>query len=188
MIQFSRFSHINIVVDNMDKATAFYSKTFQAEPTVEFPHFKNRNFALSAGFMEKPDDVDVSIRYLQIPTEDNFTLELIEYHSPVGSQQIEWKQTHDLGGPRHVSLGVSNIDEAFEFVKSQPGVKMINESPDYKAHQIGPITDEQFALFDEHLDRDQATRHDIREMVKQIRYFYFLDPYGVQWEFEQKPS
>ncbi|KEQ16831.1 VOC family protein [Endozoicomonas numazuensis] len=63
-------SHINIVVDDIDRATRFYSEAFFAEPVLDFPHFKNRGFARSAGFLDQPDDVEVSIRFLKLPSQD----------------------------------------------------------------------------------------------------------------------
>ncbi len=188
MIRYTRFSHINIVVDDIEKATTFYCDTLMAQPTVEFPHFKNNNFARSAGFLENPENVDVSIRFLELPTEEKITLELMEYHTPSGNSDITFKKTNDMGGPRHIALGVSNIDEAFKYVKGMPGVRMINESPDYKPFQIDPVTDEEFSFFSDEIEDDHEVRLAVRNMVRQIRYFYFIDPYGIQWEFQQKPA
>ena len=189
MIHYAGLSHINIVVDNMEEASRFYRNTLHAQPAIEFPHFfRNRGFARSAGFLQEPCAVDVSIRFLILPTEDKLTLELMEYHSPRGSQAVAFKHTNDLGGPRHIALNVRNFDEAFEHVKSQPGVRLINESPEYKPFQIDPINNDEFSFFDDTLNENPEARQNIKDMIGQIRYFYFIDPYGVQWEFEQKPE
>lgn len=118
MIKYNRLSHVNIVVDDMGKAIEFYSNTLQAKPFLAFPRFRNAGFARSAGFLDNPESVCVSICFLKLPSSDEFSLELMEYHSPAGADVIHYKQTNDLGGPRHIALGVENIDEAFEHVKN----------------------------------------------------------------------
>ena len=185
MIQYSRLSHVNIVVDDMAKAIEFYSKTLQAKPFLEFPRFRNSGFARSAGFLDDPESVCVSICFMKLASTDEFSLELMEYHSPAGATDIYYKKTNDQGGPRHIALGVENIDEAFEHVKKQPGVRLINESPEYRPFTIDSIGDNEFLFFDEALNNDVHARLSVQDTVGRIRYFYFLDPYGVQWEFEQ---
>ncbi|WP_062260225.1 VOC family protein [Endozoicomonas arenosclerae] len=188
MIQFKQLSHINIVVDEIEEATRFYRETFFAEPFLDFPHFRNSGFARSAGFLDQPESVEVSIRFLILPSEDELKLELMQYHSPQGEQEIRFKKTNDLGGPRHVAMNVTEIDAAFEHIKKQPGVRLINSAPEYRPFRIDEISDNEFSFFDDELNKDPDSRQGVRKMVAGIRYFYFIDPYGVQWEFEQKPD
>lgn len=155
-------SHINIVVDDLDKATEFYGRTlgFQmacnADGAIDFPHYCSPAFARDAGFLD--GEVDVDVRFLRHP-QAGLCLELMRYHTPQGSQEITFHNTNDLGGPRHVALEVADILGVFEHLRKQPDVRMINPSPAY-----GPP--ENLALTG-------------------ISFFYWLDPYGVQWEMEQ---
>jgi len=76
-INFIKLSHINIIVDDIENGANYYKKLFNAEENIEFPHFKNTGFSKSAGFMLKPNQVDVTIRFLSIPSA-NITLELMQ--------------------------------------------------------------------------------------------------------------
>ena len=137
--------HINVVVPDLEEATRFYKTLFDASVEQTFPHFKNPGFARSAGFLEDPESVDVSIRFLKIPfgrSEDLF-LELFTFHNPAGRQEIMPRKTNDVGGPRHVCLRVTNIDEVFAHVKSVDGVHLINDSPEYRPFFISPISSRQ---------------------------------------------
>lgn len=184
MIKFQGLGHINVVVDDINAASQFYQTIFNAIPQQEFTRFKNIGFAKSAGFLENPDKVDVSIRFLEIPGANLF-LELMEYHSPRGNNPIKTKLTYDLGGPRHICLKVSNIDEAFNYLKKQDGVTMINTSNEYKPYKIDPIKSSDFIFFDSNKEKDEAAKQQVCDIVGQIRYFYFIDQYGIQWELEQ---
>ena len=185
MVKFKSLGHINIVVDDLDKATAFYHEALGAEPVQEFPHFRNVGFAKAAGFLDRPAEVDVSIRFLVLPTPESIHLELMEYHTPRGKKSVPFADTNDAGGPRHICLRVENIDEAFAHLKTCEGVRMVNPSADYKPYEIDAITPDQFRFFDPALEADAEGKSRVCDIVGGIRYFYFVDPYGVQWELEQ---
>ncbi len=133
-----------------------------------------------------PESVDVSIRFLKIPfgrSEDLF-LEPFTFHDPAGRQEITPRRTNDVGGPRHVCLRVTNIDEVFAHVKSLDGVHLINDSPEYRPFFISPIKPRAIEL--PGADRDTAgAKEAICEIVKGIRFFYAIDRYGIEWEFEE---
>jgi methylmalonyl-CoA/ethylmalonyl-CoA epimerase len=189
MFSFDSLGHINVVVRDLEEATRFYQELFNASVVQTFPHFKNVGFARSAGFLSEPESVDVSIRFLRIAlsrSEDLF-LELFVFHNPVGRQEIMPRKTNDLGGPRHVCLRVTNIDEVFAHVKSIDGVHLINESPEYRPYLISPIKPRAIELPD--ADRDTVdAKEKICEIVKEIRFFYAIDRYGIEWEFEEGHS
>jgi methylmalonyl-CoA/ethylmalonyl-CoA epimerase len=185
MIQYQGFGHINIVVDDVEQATDFYQRVLGATPAQHFPHFKNDGFAKSAGFMENPSEVDVCIRFLQIPTNPNpVFVELMQYHAPKGKDNRGLVRTNDLGGVKHIALRVANIDEAFDHVKKSANVKLISDHPDYKPFYISPIKIEDFYFFDPSAEANKVEKDKVCKIVGGIRYFYFVDPYGVQWEFE----
>jgi inosine-uridine nucleoside N-ribohydrolase/transcriptional regulator GlxA family with amidase domain/catechol 2,3-dioxygenase-like lactoylglutathione lyase family enzyme len=82
-------------------------------------------------------------------------VELMLYEFPKGDQEIHFRKTNDVGGIRHVALEVTDAVAAYHWLSRQEGVTLLADGPP--------------AL----LAPDPQT------------FFYFLDPYGVQWEFEQ---
>jgi methylmalonyl-CoA/ethylmalonyl-CoA epimerase len=186
MFSFDSLGHINVVVTDLEEATRFYQELFGASVEQTFPHFKNVGFARSAGFLEDAESVDVSIRFLKFSfkrSEDLF-LELFVFHCPPGRQEIMPRKTNDVGGPRHVCLRVTNIDEVFAHVKSITGVHLINESPEYRPYFISPIKPRAIELPEASRATDEA-KEAICEIVKGIRFFYAIDRYGIEWEFEE---
>lgn len=155
-------SHINVVVDDIEKATEFYARTLGFEPAsnddgeMYYCDVNMPSFANNAGFVGQ--EVIVDVRFLQHKGSGLY-LELMHYQSPIGNQEIEVKATNDLGGPRHIALEVANIEEAYSFLQAQADVSMINPSEEY-----GPP--EELTPFP-------------------IKFFYWIDPWGVQWEMEQ---
>jgi methylmalonyl-CoA/ethylmalonyl-CoA epimerase len=186
MFSFDSLGHINVVVTDLEEATRFYQELFGASVEQSFPHFKNVGFARSAGFLDDAESVDVSIRFLKFSlkrSEDLF-LELFVFHCPPGRQEITPRKTNDVGGPRHVCLRVTNIDEVFAHVKSIAGVHLINESPEYRPYFISPIKPRAIEL--PRISRETAeAKEAICEIVKGIRFFYAIDRYGIEWEFEE---
>jgi methylmalonyl-CoA/ethylmalonyl-CoA epimerase len=186
MFSFDSLGHINVVVTDLDEATRFYQELFGASVEQTFPHFKNVGFARSAGFLDNPESVEVSIRFLKFSlkrSEDLF-LELFVFHHPPGRQEIMPRKTNDMGGPRHVCLRVTNIDEVFAHVKSIAGVHLINESPEYRPYFISPIKPSAIELPGASPGAAEA-KEAISKIVKGIRFFYAIDRYGIEWEFEE---
>lgn len=188
MIEFESLGHINIVVKDIDNASAFYERAFGAVPFQEFSHFRNVGFARSAGFLEAPETVDVSIRFLRLPTPEGVILELMEYHHPAGVICCRNKVANGLNCVGHVAMRVKDIDAAFAHIKATEGVRMINPSDDYQPFKIDSIEPNEFRFFDPSMEANAAEKQAVCLIVGSIRYFYFLDPYGVQWEFEQGHS
>lgn len=155
-------SHINIVVDDVERAAEFYSRTLGFEQAYNKDGIMDyavtsHEFAVNAGFTD--GNVQVQVRFLTQPSARIY-LELMQYRNPKGSQKITFCKTNDLGGVRHVALEVASATETFNFLKLQPDVKMINESVNY-----GPP---------KYLPSDFT-----------LAFFYWLDPWGVQWEMEE---
>jgi maltose O-acetyltransferase len=175
--------HINIIVDDIDEALNFYQNLFGAETIHIFPHFKNIGFAKSAGFLDSPGEVDITMAYLKIPDIET-RIELFCFHHPEGNSSIQFKKTNDLGGIRHVCLQVDDINAAFELIKSCDGVTLINPSPEYKPNKIDKISTSQFQFFDAALEKNMTMKQKTADLVGETSFFYFIDKYGVQWEFE----
>jgi inosine-uridine nucleoside N-ribohydrolase/catechol 2,3-dioxygenase-like lactoylglutathione lyase family enzyme len=154
-------SHVNIVVDDLDKATEFYGRALgfmiacNKDGKINFPHYKSPAFAKDAGFLD--GEVDVDIRFLKHP-QAGLYLELMVYHYPEGSQKVPEFNINDMGGPRHVAMEVTDLAKVFEHLKEQPDVQMINPSPKY-----GPP---------------------LPLGKSDVAFFYWRDPYGVIWEME----
>ncbi len=155
-------SHLNIIVDDIEYATEFYRRTLgfvqahNGRGVMDYQGVTRDTFARDAGFLDGV--VNVDIRYLRHPTAGLY-IELMKYHAPVGAQEIIYRNTNDLGGIRHVALEVSDAEKVFYYLKHQPDVKMINGSEQYgPPEELSPL---------------------------KIKFFYWRDPWGVQWEMEE---
>ncbi|WP_394246491.1 nucleoside hydrolase [Vibrio profundi] len=161
-------SHLNIIVDDVEKATAFYQRTLGFEQAydesgeiMDYPRLTLASFAKDAGF--ENGKVDVDIRFLHHPNAGLY-LELMRYYDPVGDQNITIKNTNDMGGVRHTALEVSNIMEAFNYLKDQPGVELVRYPGEGAQDEVAgpPMVLSPFPM----------------------SFFYWRDQYGVQWEME----
>lgn len=184
MIRISGLGHINIVIENLKEGIDYYTNLFNCIPLQAFPNFKNEGFSLSAGFIENCNDVDVSICFLQIP-DTTVVLELMQYHSPEGKKGNQLKKTNDIGGLGHICLKTTDIDVAFEHIKTMPETKLISEDERYSPVYISPIEKEQFHFFDYSKESDPIEKQIVCDIIKNIRYFYFIDKYNIQWELEE---
>ncbi|UQY80368.1 bleomycin resistance protein [Candidatus Hepatincola sp. Av] len=185
MINLKGLSHINIVVDDINSGVEYYKKLFNAIPLQKLSHLKNVGFAKSAGFMENPEKIELSIVFLQLPN-TNFVIEMMEYHNPKGIKKIDSnKLTYQIGNVRRIALKVDNIENAFDYLKSATDVKFISDSPEYKPYKIDNITPKEFEFFDDKLEQDLTIKQNVCNIVNQIKYFIFIDKYGIQWELEQ---
>jgi len=187
MIDIIDFGHLNIIVDCVKKASAYYQKILNAQPIQYFPHFKNEGFAKSAGFLNSPDSVEVSITFLKLPNTSIY-LELMCYHHPEGSKQINDFSPHDLGGVRHICLRVKNIEDAFAKIKESDDVMLISNHPDYKPCQLAQVQHDDFVFFDEKLNNNIPLKEQSAAVSSKISFFYFRDQYGVLWELEEAPE
>ncbi|MCG8549113.1 MAG: nucleoside hydrolase, partial [Desulfobacterales bacterium] len=163
----SAVSHLNVVVDDLDEATAFYRRTLGFEPAynedgkMDYPNLTLTSFAKDAGFLE--GKVDVDIRFLHHPVAGLY-LELMRYHYPKGDPDITIKNTNDMGGIRHAALEVTDVQAVFDYLKDQPGVTMVRY-PNNKT-------------------KDEETGPPMTLDPFPMAFFYWRDPYGVQWEME----
>lgn len=161
-------SHLNIVVDDIEKATSFYQRTLgfvqaydEDGSIMDYPRLNLASFAKDAGF--ENGKVDLDIRFLHHPTAGLY-LELMRYYEPVGDQRVTIKNTNDLGGIRHTALEVSDIMAAFNHLKDQPGGELVRY-PDGcgdKEVEGPPMVLSPYTM----------------------SFFYWRDQYGVQWELE----
>ena len=88
-------------------------------------------------------------------------------------------------GARHVALKITNIDEAFLHIKSMPDTRLINETDDYQVFQISETYPDEVHFFDQDMKEMDERKQQTAKILSEVRYFYFIDKYGLQWEFEQ---
>jgi catechol 2,3-dioxygenase-like lactoylglutathione lyase family enzyme len=160
-------SHVNVVVDDLEVATEFYGTVLGFEPAanadgpMDYPGLDLASFARNAGLGD--DEISLDVRFLKHP-EMALYLELFTYHHPKGDQTIHRRQTNDLGGVRHVAVEVTDAVAAHAFMRSQEQA--------YGRR----------GLHIEILDGD----HIPEELTPfPYKFFYWIDPWGVQWEMEQ---
>lgn len=179
------FSHINVVVDDLETATKFYKDCFGAQPVLEHIHFKNPGFSKAAGFVDTYNSVDVSIRFIHI-ADANLTIELMQYHSPEGRKVPEKLQTNDVKGVGHVSLEVEDVNIAFEKLRAQKGMKLITDTSEYRPTCISVPSFDQVTFYDVAVESNEKVKQEQANHIGTICYFYCVDPYGVQWELFQQ--
>ena len=89
---------------------------------------------------------------------------MFTYHHPKGDQAIHRHGTNDLGGIRHLAVEVTDAVAAYTFIRSQQdayrkrGLHIDILGEDHVPEEISPYP---------------------------YTFFYWIDPWGVQWEMEQ---
>ncbi len=184
--KFCGLSHVCIFVDDVEEAFSYYERILGAVKEQYIPHWHNKGFFQAGGFVQEADEGDVSIGFMNVPGTE-LTLELMCYHYPVGRKTPVIFRPNDVSGARHVALKITNIEEAFEYIKRQPDATLVNTTPDYKVYQISKTYPEELVYFDAR-EQDRAAKQAGADVLSQVKYFYFIDKYGLQWEFEQGHS
>lgn len=187
MPRFTGLSHVCIFVDDMMEAAAYYQKLLGAVPDHYLSHWRNKGFFQAGGFVREAKDGDVSIAFLNVPG-TKLTLELMQYHYPEGRKEPVIFAANDVSGARHVALKITNIEEAFEHIKSMPDTRLINETDEYRVFQISETQPSEVRFFDQDLRESDERNVQTAKILSGVRYFYFIDKYGLQWEFEQGHS
>ena len=164
MPKFAGLSHVCIFVDDMMEAVDYYQKLLGVVPDHYLSHWRNEGFFKAGGFVKEAADGDVSIAFVNVP----------------GT-----KLTLELSGARHVALKITNIDEAFLHIKSMPDTRLINETDDYQVFQISETYPDEVHFFDQYMKEMDERKQQTAKILSEVRYFYFIDKYGLQWEFEQ---
>ena len=187
MPRFTGLSHICIFVDDLMAAVSYYRKLLGAVPDHYLSHWKNKGFFQAAGFLAEAGEGDVSIAFVNVPG-TKLTLELMQYHYPEGRKTPVIFAANDVSGARHVALKVTNIEEAFLHIKSMPDTQLINQTNAYRVFQISETLPSEVRFFDQDLRESDERNIQTARILSGVRYFYFIDKYGLQWEFEQGHS
>jgi len=160
-------SHLNVVVDDIEVATEFYRTVLGFEPAanadgpMHYPAVDLASFARNAGFAD--GRVDLDIGFLKHPTIGLY-LELFVYRHPKGDPTVHRRSTNDMGGIRHVAVEVADAVAAHAFIHAQ------QEAYAKKGLRID-------ILGDDHVPEELTPFR--------YKFFYWIDPWGVQWEMEQ---
>lgn len=177
-------SHICIFVDDMEQAVDYYHDLLGVQPDHCLSHWRNEGFFKAGGFVEEAAEGDVSIAFVNVPG-TKLTLELMQYHYPKGRTEPVAFAANDVSGARHVALKVTNIEAAFAHIQAMPDTRLINETEAYKVYQISETQPSDVRFFDQAPGETDARNVETANILGQVRYFYFIDRYGLQWEFEQ---
>lgn len=177
-------SHICIFVDDMEQAVDYYRDLLGVQPDHCLFHWRNEGFFKAGGFVEEAAEGDVSIAFVNVPG-TKLTLELMQYHYPKGRTEPVTFAANDVSGARHVALKVTNIEAAFAHIQAMPDTRLINETEAYKVYQISETQPSDVRFFDQAPGETDARNVETANILGQVRYFYFIDRYGLQWEFEQ---
>ena len=177
-------SHICIFVDDMEQAVDYYRALLGVEPDHCLSHWRNKGFFQAGGFVDEAERGDVSIAFVNVPG-TKLTLELMQSHYPKGRTEPVVFAANDVSGARHVALKVTNIEAAFAHVRSMPDTRLINESEAYRVYQISETQPWEVRFFDQRPGETDGRNAETARILGQVRYFYFIDRYGLQWEFEQ---
>lgn len=84
-----------------------------------------------------------------------------------------------------MALKVTNIEAAFAHVQSMPDIRLINETGAYGVYQISETRPEDVRFFDQAPGMTDERNAKTAEILGPVRYFYLIDRYGLQWEFER---
>jgi len=153
-------SHVNVVVDNVTSAAAYYQsvlgfeEAYNADGKMEYPDISLTSFCLNAGFDDGVCRLD--ILFMKHPTLGLY-LELFKYKLPP-SDKVGPFETTDAGGVRHIALEVEDANHTYFTLKAMDhGGTFVTELAG------GPLELVPFPYW----------------------FFYWRDRYHVQWEFEQ---
>jgi catechol 2,3-dioxygenase-like lactoylglutathione lyase family enzyme len=161
------FSHVNVVVDDIEVATEFYGtvlgfeRAVNADGPMDYPGVDLASFARNVGFED--GRISLDIRFLKHPAVGLY-LELFTYRLPRGDQAIHRRKTNDLGGIRHIAVEVPDAVAAHAFIRQQQ-----------QAYAKRGLAIE--VLGNEHVPEEISPYPYI--------FFYWIDPWGIQWEMEQ---
>lgn len=177
-------SHICIFVDDMEQAVDYYRALLGVQPDHCLSRWRNEGFFQAGGFVNEAADGEVSIAFVNVPG-TKLTLELMQYHHPKGRTEPVVFAANDVSGARHVALKVTNIEAAFAHIQAMPDTRLINETEAYRVYAISQTQPSEVRFFDQAPGETDGRNVQTAKILSQVRYFYFIDRYGLQWEFEQ---
>jgi hypothetical protein len=132
-----------------------------ADGPMDYPGVDLASFARNAGL--GGGGLSLDVRFLKHPAMGLY-LELFRYRRPKGDQTVHRRRTNDMGGVRHVAVEVPDAVAAHAFIRgaqrayADRGLRIEILGGDHVPEEIAPYP---------------------------YAFFYWIDPWGVQWEMEQ---
>ena len=176
-------NHINVVVDDMDKAIDFYQRFLGAAPQQRFNKICNEGLNHGVGLEGDVSNLEITVCYLAVPGDPGFTLELMCYENRPGEKVSYQKYSNSMNVLGHIALTVEDVSAAFEWLKTIPEVALISKDASYRPQKISRPNATELEVFDE-AQNNPETKEAICDYVAAMKFFYCLDPYGIQWEIE----
>lgn len=176
---FMGLAHICVIVDNISEAFYHYKRVLGAEPYQYIPNYKSKRLVTSLGFVSII--CDISIGLLKLPN-TNLTIEVMQYHDP---QETKIPLLCKTNVNSHITLKVSNIEEALEHIASQPDIIMISSALGCDLEYTYKITPNELYFFTQEKEADIVAKQQTAACLSNIKFFHFVDKYGLQWILEQ---
>ena len=176
----SALSHINVVVnDSIDTGAEYYEMlgfypATNADGPMKYTNITNHGFCVDAGF----ETCRVDIIFLKHET-INIYLELFFYYEPEGNLQIPIFDTNDAGGIRHIAVEVEDAVKTYNDIKAQNHQGKVRLHDTYVIKYCSSLAYHNFPL--QFITKDTPIPLDPFPYT----FMYWIDKYGVQWEFEQ---
>lgn len=189
-LSLDRLNHLHVVVDDLDRASAFYRDVFGSIEMQSHHDLVNTGLATYYGRGDRPESLRVSLRFIALP--DVITLKLVkiddlDYHgsSYRGPSNAAAGYPADYGvGP--ISVVVSDLDAAYS--------ELLAIARDYDAPYriqllspptfLSPLLPHQIGATEHSaLKGEDAVLAAIAEKFAERAKFMMIDPFGVKWEF-----
>lgn len=175
--------HVCVIVPDIMEAFDFYQRLLGVESVRCIAHYRDERLFQAAGFAEYPGTGEVAMCFLSVPGA-GLTIRLIEYDPPQDQTESITLHAEGVNGTRHVTVAVENIEGAFAHIQAQPDVLLINTSLDYRTYLITRTDPDDFR----HLPSAAGPSRDTMRILSWVKHFYFIDKYGLQWNFTQSHS
>jgi catechol 2,3-dioxygenase-like lactoylglutathione lyase family enzyme len=146
--------HLAYTVPNLDQAVDFFVNVLGAELLYRIGPVEDQTGDWMTRHLNVDPRASTHIAMLRFGPVTN--LELFEYTAP--DQRRELPRNSDWGG-HHLAIDVENVDAAVDYLRSVPGVKILDEP---ETITEGPIAGD--------------------------RWVYFLTPWGMQMEVLNMPK
>lgn len=182
--QFAGLSHLCIVVDYIRAAVDYYGQLLGAKPDYGLPYWQNEGFFQINGFYQRPDEGEVSVAVLQVPS-TRLTLHLVQYHTPVGHKEPPLSAANDINGVQGIALEVINLEETVAHLQTVPDLHFFSGRGEAPIVPFSPTGPEQVCFFDQDLSKADTRSLDTARRLSHTRGVSFRDRYGVRWEFLQ---
>lgn len=188
--EYRNLGHIHVVVPDLDEASDFYRTVMGFVEMQSHHNLVNRGLGTYYGFEEIWDRLEVSLRFLFLPSV--MTIKLVKvnikgYGGRAGSlpPNISIPDLYANGGLGPVSIVVDDLDKAYKYFSayasnysSRHRISLLSEpvflSP-LLPHQTGAT--QHSALFG-----NKPVLDDLARKFPQRAKFQVIDPFGVRWE------